>query len=129
MHEIPTTGKEITTAQLIYVVQNLRAIVAMTDEVTDVDVRSIPIGSRQCRFPEENSGIWVSEHYSYTACWWQCVVEMSMSLCNCSNVIVGQNTGNLCRSYSVSNIENAQEAEDYREKSIRIHFLTKKSYR
>lgn len=61
----------------------------LTEEFSDEDVREIPMESRTCRFPDETEGMWAFKYYSYTACRWQCRVDKSIELCNCSNYVIG----------------------------------------
>lgn len=62
-------------------------------EVVDDDVRSLSIGLRKCRFPDENDGIWAFPYYSYSACITQCKADQKMKLCNCTDRFIGKSQG------------------------------------
>lgn len=68
-------------------------IINIEDEGADEEVRTIPIDSRGCRFPEENKDMWIYAHYSHTACIAQCKLENKIKLCNCTNKQVGYHKG------------------------------------
>lgn len=55
------------------------------DEVNNEDVRSLPVASRNCRFPDENRGILRFPFYSFSACIAQCKEEERIRLCNCTD--------------------------------------------
>lgn len=63
------------------------------DEVADDEVKTLPVDSRGCRFPDENDLLWAFPYYSYSACIAQCRVEAKMKFCNCTDRIVGESRG------------------------------------
>lgn len=69
------------------------SFIKVEDERKDDEVRSIPIDSRGCQFPEENNRIWNWKYYSYTACITQCKLESKLKLCNCTDKQVGYHEG------------------------------------
>lgn len=72
---------------------DVRFMLVITEEVAETGVANLPRGSRKCKLPEESEDMWTFPYYSFSACIAQCKVEAKMRLCNCTDVLVGYNSG------------------------------------
>ncbi|KAJ3637615.1 hypothetical protein MTP99_001059 [Tenebrio molitor] len=64
----------------------------------DENVRTLPVGTRRCRFPEEKPDeLIVHEYHSYSTCVVQCHADAHIDLCNCTHHLMPVlNRGKYC---------------------------------
>lgn len=85
--DLPLAGDQISDRQ--YHFDEMQVLFTVQSETADEAVKTLPIDSRKCKFPEENEGMWTFDYYSYGACTTQCKVEKKLELCNCTDKQVG----------------------------------------
>ncbi|XP_021933418.1 sodium channel protein Nach-like isoform X2 [Zootermopsis nevadensis] len=86
--EVPTfntlSENVITATRKIF----YKTLLQVTEVISVPDARSINIDKRQCKFPEENTGFYLYNWYSYSACLVECRRREVMRLCNCTNPLM-----------------------------------------
>lgn len=91
-YDVPTITNSLPIA--LRALENSMQITTMiVEELEDDDVFQVGSSSRSCKFATETDGMWYFKYYSHSACVSQCIAELKIKLCNCTDKIDEEKKG------------------------------------
>ncbi|XP_056638213.1 pickpocket protein 11-like [Diorhabda sublineata] len=95
--DVPFINSDPDQRKDIMLGESFNITISVIEIDNDESIKFIPVYKRKCKFPWENEGVKVHDHYSYSSCIVQCHAENHIQLCNCTHHLMPKyNLVNYC---------------------------------